>query len=192
MVVNKHFSELSDFHSVVGVNDFCFPVHNFVKRHYILGPNDLEGWLCALVSSFATLSLKFREEKHEKLQASTLYRAMQEEVFGSHLSYFDRGMKGTAWAAINGKQLFAIPLILAFVMAGIVEEDDFFVDFLTSTNEKIKNRSLFEVNPHISGNIPIRWQYDSMYRHVLDWLEKQLEQESKQDNECNLDKLQQP
>lgn len=170
MIVNTYLTPISDDLAVVSSNAISIPfrfgpigVEKSFEKYFISGPNDVRGWIHLLISSFTELAERYKQSEQQKLDTGTLYEWIHEAYNRTH--YFERGMLGTAWASINGKQLFAIPLVMAFTMMGLVEEDDFIADFLVSTEEAFK-QSLE------NSNMPISWNYRHLYCDVLDALKE--------------------
>ena len=85
-----------------------------------------------------------------KVPYSDAYCSIQ-ELWDNKLGYFDRGMKGTAYAAINGGQVYTVYLMMMFSEIGLFSDDeDFYADYLIASSEKLRDafRSSYSPKSH--------------------------------------------
>ena len=76
------------------------------------------------------------EQTNIKLDFNRVYSTVQ-DLWDSKLHYFDRGMKGTTWAATHGGQNYLVFLMLLLAEIGVVDgNDDFYSDVIIGIHEQ--------------------------------------------------------
>lgn len=87
------------------------------------------------------------ERCNVRLPYSDAYCLIQ-ELWDNRLGYFDRGMKGTTWAAINGNQTYSVFLMMIFAEANVFSDvDAFYTDFVLSQYENLEEYFRNELSP---------------------------------------------
>lgn len=102
---------------------------------------------------------------HSKVKISheDAYERVQ-GLWDNHLHYFDRGMKGTAWASIHGNQLYVVYLMLVFAEIGVFkDEDSFYKDIILGFSNAIEkyNETSYYNRSRLAAYDFLRKQLDS-------------------------------